>query len=93
LVDPSSDEFDLLLVERLADVGWRHDGIGIGAEDSRDDFALLGLVWDDGKFAALRSSPCRCWASGPWHWKQCSERMGRISRLKEIASCACEWWF
>ena len=35
--------------------------------------------------SSLRSA-CRAFASGPWHWKQFSERIGRICRLKSILS-------
>ena len=31
-----------------------------------------------------RSFDLRCFSSGPWHWKQVSEKIGRMSRLNSI---------
>src|SRR5437870_3746615 len=38
-----------------------------------------------------RSLALRPWSSGPWHLKQLSERMGRISRLKPIVPATGAW--
>ena len=39
--------------------------------------------FEDASSSSLRSA-CRWAASGPWQWKQCSERIGRISSPKSI---------
>src|SRR5205085_4433102 len=36
-------------------------------------------------FRSKRSLALRSWPSGPWHLKQFSEKIGRISRLKSMA--------
>src|SRR5262245_56838647 len=40
-------------------------------------------------FVSRRSLPLRTLSSGPWHWKQLLERIGRTSRLKSIFAAGC----
>src|SRR6266487_1006825 len=43
---------------------------------------LPSLTRNAPSLVSSRSFPLRAFSSGPWHWKQLSDRIGRISRLK-----------
>ena len=62
--------------------------------DPRDQFALIGLARHDGPISmaasrwSSRRSALRLALSGPWHCRQFSARIGRMSRLNWMASPA-----
>src|SRR6266487_4501395 len=43
---------------------------------------LPSLTRNAPSLVSSRSFPLRAFSSGPWHWKQLSDKIGRISRLK-----------
>src|SRR6266496_1771973 len=43
---------------------------------------LPSLIRNTPSRVSSRSFPLRAFSSGPWHWKQLSDKIGRISRLK-----------
>src|SRR2546425_11170953 len=43
---------------------------------------LPSLTRNAPSLVSSRSFPLRAFSSGPWHWKQLSDKIGRISQLK-----------
>ena len=98
-VDPALEDRDLRRGEALVRIGRRHAEVGVRIADALVEQALGGFAGHDGgavgagferRFPAVEpQAGLRAALSGPWHWKQLSERMGRISRWKSTAGAVC----
>src|SRR5580704_13158105 len=56
LIDPLSEQLDLLRLQRLVELRRRHDRFGIVRRDAGEQFALRGFAGNEGKTAAAESS-------------------------------------
>ena len=61
---------------------WRCGARVRSARDGRGRSARAVAVGEAESATSSRRSACRLFSSKPWHWKQFSERIGRMSRLK-----------
>ena len=92
LRDPALEEILLFRGELLVRLWRRHDLFLVVAEDADQQLALFtspGTIAVSPLLAGFvassrmssRSPESRLFLSGPWQWKQLSERIGRMSRL------------
>ena len=99
---PTGAAVDLLAAERLLEFGRRHHLVGIVGGDPMDQLALLDFAGtitakpersrNTSSLRSSRRSAFLAFWSGPWQAKQCSDRIGRISRSKSTGRPACAWF-
>jgi hypothetical protein len=101
-LDPLLQQCDLPRLEFLVLLPRRHHFFFILRGDPLEQFALFHVARHDRRFSdfagakadsfsSSRSFALRLFASGPWQAKQCSEKIGRISRAKSISPMRAPW--